>query len=123
MLKKYINKLDELWATAVKVKKSFTCEHCGIRGIRMEAAHVVGRRYRSTRWGAVINGVFDICGHCLCHNCHQQYDEHGPLERAIVVRTIGQERLDRIQAFAVQRVAKDQCPEEIERLLEEYAKK
>ena len=55
---------------------------------------MVGRRHRATRWGAVFQKSvdylrYDLCGHCLCHRCHQEYDEHGPMEQRIVDEVIG----------------------------------
>lgn len=105
MKKSEIKELDKLWAKTVKDLAGWTCEHCGVRGVRMEAAHVVGRRYRATRWGLFTG---DLCGHCLCHNCHQQYDEHGPLEDSIVEKTVGRDRKVNIQRIAVQTIAKNQ---------------
>ena len=131
-----IKKLDALWAEVVKTRAGFVCEHCNIRGVRMEAAHVVGRRHRATRWGMKVppgtiievpNDVpiqffkpvlYDLCGHCFCHNCHQQYDEHGPLEKNIVELTIGKERKARLQLEANKLVSKDQYYEEISEILE-----
>jgi len=135
MIRKYIKKLDLIWAKLVKDKAGWVCEHCGIKGTRMEAAHVVGRRHRATRWGAFVNkgwveyknktarGLFqdieyDLCGHCFCHSCHQHYDEHGPLEQDIVNDTIGKERKERLQSFATQTIAKYQVFEEVKSLLE-----
>ena len=120
MLKKDINKLDDIWALLVKDKAKWKCEHCGIRGMRMEAAHVAGRRHRATRWGCFFDGVFDLCGHCLCHNCHQQYDEHGPLENSIIEHTVGLDRKIKIQARALEFVAKQQFFEDIKKILEDY---
>ena len=122
MKRSLIDKLDEVWAEVVKNRADWKCEHCGIRGVRMEASHVVGRRYRSTRWGCYFSisseeSEYDICGHCLCHNCHQQYDEHGPLEQAIVNRTVGIDRKIMIQERAKE-VARDQNYEEIKLILE-----
>jgi len=111
MTRAEIKKLDEYWSEIVKWLKDYKCEHCGIYGTRVEAAHVVGRRHRATRWGYVeqeeqYDGMrsdlerlakYDWCGHCLCHRCHQEYDEHGPMEQGIVERTIGVERKDRLQ--------------------------
>ena len=117
MKRSEINKLDELWAQIVKDKANWTCEHCRVRGVRMEAAHVVGRRYRATRWGCyrivISKTCYDLCGHCLCHNCHQQYDEHGPLEHNIIERTIGESRKLRIQRTALQTVVKYQEFEDV----------
>jgi len=119
MTRKEIKKLDALWALAVKEKAQYKCEHCGRYDSRMEAAHVAGRRYRATRWGTVIprNG-YDLCGHCLCHVCHQQYDEHGPLEPEIVQRTIKVMRKALIQREATRQVTKGQVFEDIKARLE-----
>jgi hypothetical protein len=135
MKRNLVNRLDELWSKIVKDLAGWTCEYCEIRGVRMEAAHVAGRRYRGTRWGCYIAhplpgrpgesisiDVYDLCGHCLCHNCHQQYDDHGPLEDKIVQKVIGVERKLRIQALALP-AAKGQVYEEIEKTLEEQCGK
>ena len=131
MTRKEINKLDALWSSLVKERAGYVCEHCGVQGLRMEAAHVCGRRHRGTRWGMKVPAgtiievpndtpmeffkpvLYDLCGHCLCHSCHQQYDEHGPIEKDIVKYTIGAERKERIQAAAVKRIAKYQDYEQI----------
>ena len=136
MTRKEIKKLDDLWSKVVKDKAGHICEHCGIRGVRMEAAHVCGRRHRGTRWGMrvppgtiieVPNDVpiqffkpvlYDLCGHCFCHSCHQQYDEHGPLEHDIAERTVGLDRKIRIQAYATQTIAKYQDFKDIKKILE-----
>jgi hypothetical protein len=118
MTKKEIDLLDEVWRVFVKQRKNFTCEHCGIMGVRMEAAHVVGRRHRATRWGCYIDGKYDWCGHCFCHNCHQQYDEHGPLEGKIIQRTVGQSRKDQIQFIAHGSGAKGQFYDDIKIIME-----
>lgn len=131
MTRKEIADLDGLWALTVKEKAKYRCEHCGRYDSRMEAAHVVGRRHRATRWGAFVdssgsfflpvlqipNELYDLCGHCLCHTCHQEYDEHGPLEPAIVERTVGLERKESIQIFAKRKIAKWQVFGEIEALI------
>lgn len=142
MQKSEIHELDDIWSRLVKDKAKWTCEHCGIRGVRMEAAHVVGRRHRATRWGCLIkrNGslcsmhrdadpnceickskieFYDLAGHCLCHNCHQQYDEHGPREGSIIIRTIGEDRKAALQVMAHQVVARNQSFEEIKLTLEQ----
>lgn len=129
MKRKDVNKLDKVWADKVKEKAHHSCEHCGIRGVRMEAAHVVGRRHRATRWGAfieikLVSGStflkYDLCGHCLCHSCHQQYDEHGPLEGEIVLKTIGLERKEALGVIARKLVAKHQDYDNILETLEEF---
>lgn len=118
MKKEEIKELDALWANTVKEKAGWKCEHCGRYDSRMEAAHVVGRRHRATRWGTHDSvHKYDLCGHCLCHVCHQQYDEHGPLEPVIIDKTIGRERKIVLQRLAVIRVAKGQVFEDIEEIL------
>ena len=125
MLRKHIKKLDNLWANIVKEKAGWRCEHCGRKksdGWKMEAAHVVGRRYRKTRWGSYTDEAmlhYDLCGHCLCHMCHQNYDEHGPLEDEIIDVTIGRDRKLELQYMANNDVAKYQDYEEIKSTLEE----
>lgn len=114
MKKADIKSLDALWATLVKETAKYQCEHCGRYDSRMEAAHIVGRRHRATRWGATIGDGYDFCGHCLCHTCHQQYDEHGPLEQDVIENTIGRERFEVIQALANHNVTKGQVFEFIE---------
>lgn len=110
MKKREVFILDTIWAQLVKAKAGWKCEHCKVVGTRMEAAHVVGRRHRATRWGCHLGGAvdYDLCGHCLCHNCHQQYDEHGPREEAIVIGTIGVLRKAFIQREAIKLVANEQ---------------
>ena len=129
-----IHKLDRQWATIVKDKAGWKCEFCEVEGVRMEAAHVAGRRYRATRWGsyrfdperiaklrfAVVDNTYDLCGHCLCHNCHQQYDDHGPLEPRIVEKTVGVDRKERIQQLASVPKAAYQDYDDIKEILEGF---
>jgi len=120
MTRKDIHELDSLWALTVKEKAKYKCEHCGLYNSRMEAAHVVGRRYRATRWGCFLEAKpeYDLCGHCFCHVCHQHYDEHGPRERKIIQLTIGVMRKALIQKRAEWKVAKGQVFEEIKERLD-----
>ena len=118
MTKKEIRDLDHLWADVVKTLVNYRCEHCGLMGGRVEAAHVVGRRHRTTRWGALVNGTWDLAGHCLCHRCHQQYDEHGPMELDILNDTVGVDRKAALQFMARNSVAKYQQYSDIKETLE-----
>jgi len=131
-------KLDALWSLVVKEKAGYKCEHCKRYDSRMEAAHVVGRRHRATRWGTnsanisplgedeairgssqnVPNYFYDLCGHCLCHVCHQEYDEHGSLEPEIINQTIGRERLTLIQFYSKKKIAKYQIYDDVLAILE-----
>lgn len=117
--KSEIKKLDKIWADKVKDLAGRKCEYCKRTEIRLEAAHVVGRRHRTTRWGREVDGNYDLCGHCLCHTCHQNYDEHGPLESLIVRKVIGLERKRELQRLAKISIAKHQYYEEIKQRLEE----
>ncbi len=119
MKKRQVFILDTIWAQLVKSRAGYKCEHCQVVGVRMEAAHVVGRRHRATRWGCNFDSSgYDLCGHCLCHNCHQQYDEHGPREESIVQKTIGVLRKALIQQAAIKLVANEQDFETIKNFLE-----
>ena len=117
MKKSEIKKLDKMWADAVKKRAGYKCEYCqeegreiSAYGVWLNACHIVGRRYRATRWD-LNNGV------CLCYSCHKQYDEHGPKEGRIV-KMIGLKRKEELQRKAKQTVAKYQDFEEIKRSLQ-----
>jgi hypothetical protein len=127
MKKFLIKKLDAIWSKTVKEIAKYRCEHCGRYDSRMEAAHVVGRRHRATRWGCWLSVMrhgqtkkkYDLCGHCLCHACHQEYDEHGPLENDIIEHTIGRERKEYLQNVGRDKVAKYQDYDEIKGWIEQ----
>lgn len=57
-------KADRLFAQAIKQRDRF-CQVCG-GGERLQAAHLVSRRYHSTRW-CMDNAV------ALCAGCHWRY--------------------------------------------------
>ena len=127
MTRKEIKDLDKIWADTVKTLQNYKCEHCGLMGGRVEAAHVVGRRHRTTRWGVwrernvgvtqMTEEYYDLCGHCLCHRCNQQYDEHGPMELDILEETVGVGRKEDLQYLARTSIAKHQDFNEIQALL------
>jgi len=56
------NKLDKVWAEAVKQKADFQCEYCG-KVKPLNSHHFYSRSIRSVRWD-VDNGF------CLCVGCH-----------------------------------------------------
>ena len=121
MTKKEIKNLDSLWSQIVKLKAGRKCESCGKFGVKvcLNACHIVGRRYRTTRWGAVIDGKYDLCGFSGCFTCHMQYDEHGPLEKDIREKVIGNQRYDKIRNLAVNSIADNQDYDEIRSQLKE----
>lgn len=110
MKKSEIKKLDLIWSKKVKEKAGFKCEFCLEEGVWLNSAHIIGRRYRGTRW-LIDNGM------CLCYGCHRKYDEHAPEEEKIRRIVIGQERLDRLLKIK-QEVAKNQDYETIRKTLE-----
>ena len=55
------------WAQEVKVRASFTCEICSLRGVYLESHHMNSYDvYVSERY-SVMNGV------CLCKRCHERF--------------------------------------------------
>lgn len=90
--KKEIKILDKLWSDKVKEPNRCACCHRSGKEWKMEAAHIVGRSYRATRWGVEIDGKYDLNGLCLCHVCHRGFDEHMEVEKVIRERVIGLER-------------------------------
>ena len=96
MKKSEIRKLDLLWAKMIRKKGKCVC--CLESGdfVRLEAAHIVGRTYRTTRWGVMIDGEYDSNGLCLCTKCHQDYDRHISKEKFIREVVIGLERYDKL---------------------------
>ncbi|HEV2173137.1 MAG TPA: HNH endonuclease signature motif containing protein [Nitrospira sp.] len=64
---------DIRWAHDVRDRDQWTCRRCGamkVNGARIEAAHIVPRRYVATRYD-LGNGL------ALCHTCHRW--AHGDL--------------------------------------------
>ncbi len=96
MKKSHITALDLIWSAKVKEKANFKCESCLEYGLRVEAAHIIGRTYRTTRWGCFIDGVYDLAGMCLCVDCHQHYDQHKQKHDFIVRVVVGQERYEKL---------------------------
>lgn len=103
-----IKKLDTLWAKRVKERAGYKCEYCqeegrkiaGPTGAWLEAAHIVGRTYRTTRW-LLENGM------CLCSGCHRSYDEHRPDELKIRRIVVGEEKYEKLCTMK-QVIAKNQ---------------
>lgn len=57
-------KADQLWSRTIR--EHGCCEACGSTW-QLEAAHIIPRRFRATRWRRD-NGL------CLCHTCHQYFE-------------------------------------------------
>lgn len=110
MKKSHIRKLDLMWSKMVRAVGH--CESCLEEDAWLEAAHIVGRTYRTTRWGVWIDGKYDSNGMCLCVKCHQDFDQHIEKEKFIREVVIGLERYDRL--LQTKRcIAKNQQYEEI----------
>lgn len=122
MKKVEIRKLDKLWSDLVKKLANYRCELCHRTGIRVEAAHIIGRAHRATRWGLLINGKYDLCGMCLCHYCHRSYDEHRPNEKQIREEVIGLERYNNIVILS-NGIKTNMDFKETERILKKYETK
>lgn len=110
MLKKDVKKLDKIWADKIKERANYVCEYCLEEGKKVEAAHIVGRSYRTLRWD-LQNGM------CLCTGCHFAYDKHLPEAYKIRRIVIGNERLNRLLE-AKKVIAKNQDYEEIKEYLD-----
>ena len=81
------DKVDRLWSKYIHLRDGEACRYCGRRDIRLEAAHIVGRRYHATRW-------LPETGLLLCNTCHEQFDhgtkiETNPFRRDVIEKTIG----------------------------------
>jgi len=117
LTRKEIKELDALWSKKIKELAKYRCEHCKEPGRQLvhdgawlNSAHIIGRRYRGTRW-SITNGM------CLCYSCHRQWDEHGPQHEDILRRVIGRERLNVLIRMAKHKVTKYQDYDTIKRNL------
>jgi len=61
--KKWMKKLDNLWAKKIKERDKFTCQRCKSKSKRLNACHFYSRNNKTLRWD-MDNGV------CLCVGCH-----------------------------------------------------
>lgn len=71
---------DRYWQRIIK--RDQTCERCGIRSGRFEAAHIIGRRFAKTR-------TDERNGWCLCPSCHYTVDNFADEHQELVEKTIG----------------------------------
>ncbi len=113
--------LDDLWSQAVRTKAKGNCEWSGNPGDQCgaQACHIVGRRYFSTRWGAVINGKYDLCGFYANIKIHQGYDQYKSNRPTIIDKLIGRKRYEAIIQKA-QETADNQDYETIAKILKGY---
>lgn len=112
MKKADIKKLDNLWSAKVKELADERCEYCLKDDAWLNSCHIIGRRYRATRW-LIANGM------CLCFICHRQYDEHGPLHKDIMEKVVTYARFTELSKLAKQNVAKYQDYKTIKKELED----
>lgn len=84
---------DALWASWVK--RGGKCFLCGnTEGI--EAAHIIGRAQRVTRW--LIDPPNGIA---LCHQHHRAFDTYKLDREDLIVRAIGAENYKRLRTIAL----------------------
>src|SRR5690606_14140542 len=88
-----IDKRDRVFSLLVRELAGHRCQACGDPAgqVKLECAHVVGRRYRATRW--LIENA-----RCLCHACHRYFTEN-PLKW---VEFIGLTEFQRLDSLAQQ---------------------
>ena len=80
------------------VRARGACERCGCSDYsKLQAAHIVPRRYSVTRCDPEAAWV-------LCAGCHLRTTEHADEHMALVDSTIGRERFDELKAAAEQGV-------------------
>ena len=113
--------LDDLWSQAVRAKAKGKCQWAGTEGQESgcQACHIVGRRYLSTRWGAVINDKYDLCGFYANHKIHQAYDQYKVQRSNIIDKLIGRDRYEAIIQKA-QEIADNQDFDAIAKILRSY---
>lgn len=109
MTRKQIKQLDILWSKAVKERAGYKCEFCLREDLRLNSCHIVGRRYRGTRWD-LQNGL------SLCFPHHAEYDQHGPQAKDIFNNLIGENRYDLLRMRAME-VTRNQDFETIKKSL------
>ncbi len=64
-----ITAADTWTSKVVRQAADYTCEHCGVKGPRMENCHIFGRRAAVTRYD-LLNCI------CMCHHCHRTFTEN-----------------------------------------------
>ena len=109
------NKADRLWSLAIR-ERDGACRRCGTTE-RLQAAHVISRRYKAIRWD-LRNGI------CLCMGCHH-WNHHNPVEFDWWVQDlIGKDVYDALKSEAlnyVDRVKRIDLEEVIEDLKRKVA--
>jgi len=76
------SRADKLWADYIK--RPGKCFRCG-KTEGLQAAHIIGRAQRVTRWHPH-NGL------CLCHDCHRKFDTYKIDRGLLVLAAIGAAR-------------------------------
>lgn len=72
---------DKLWADYIK--RPGKCFRCG-KTEGLQAAHIIPRAHRSTRWSlSPQNGI------CLCHSCHRMFDGYKIDRYELILSAIG----------------------------------
>jgi len=82
---------DRLWAEVVKF--AGFCVMCGGND-RLQAHHIISRRYNRTRH-LVDNGV------PLCFTCHARYHDNPVFATSVIDQTIGRDRYEELRSLSV----------------------
>lgn len=86
------NKADALWGKAVR-QRDGACRRCGKTEV-LQAAHIISRRYKATRWD-LDNGI------ALCRGCHH-WNHHFPVEYDWWIRElIGEKKYESLRLQAL----------------------
>lgn len=91
MTSKQTKKLDGLWSTRIHLRDQH-CKKCGTSEKKLEAAHIIGRTCRATRWD-LRNGIL------LCFAHHHDYDHHLKGMTDWVISYIGKKMWDELHGI------------------------
>ena len=89
--------LDDLWSDVVRTRDGFVCQRCRVSFAHkkgsLDGAHVIGRKYRGTRWDPD-NGV------ALCKPDHAFFGDNPVLAGRFFDAHVGWEQCDWLWAKA-----------------------
>lgn len=112
--------MDSIWSKLIRLRSGGKCEYCleekreykGGPGIWLEAAHIIGRTNRSTRW-LLENGK------ALCSGCHAGYDQHLPIEHEIRCYLIGEDKYQELRKVKKVKASEQVYEVELKKLSDE----
>jgi len=89
-------KADREWSRAVAKRAGYKCEWCGQSDGKLEAHHIISRRYIATRYD-LDNGIY------LCFTCHMKAHQNPQEFREFVEKKYGKKRLRELKGKAKQK--------------------